>query len=228
MSPKTLHFGVLLLPSHQLLDGAGPVDYINNHCQTYLKLAAIDEDIVVKGPIIVWHYISSDLKPIQPSSGPVQHPTHTYADCPELDYLIVPGPDSTAALPEGCAAFLQNLIAKDTFKALLTVCTGSVALAQSGVLDGLHVCSNKFVLKKLASTGMLNKKVKWVGDRRWNVDGKVWSAAGITAGIDLAAEFAKRHFDPVVVELVKDLSEFEPKPAQPDSFARILDGIDLS
>jgi len=227
MSPKPIHFGVLLLPSYQLLDAVGPFDYINNHSQAYLKFCGLDEEIVAKGVIIVWHYISSDLKPIQPTSGPPQQPTNTYSDCPELDYLIVPGPDPVAPLPEGCAAFLQNLIAKETFKALLTVCTASIAVAQCGILDGLRVCSNKLALKTLASAGMLNKNVKWVGDRRWNIDGKVWSAAGITAGIDLAVEFATVHFDPAVVALIKDGSEYEPNPAQPDPFARILDGVSL-
>ena len=75
--------------------------------------------------------------------------------------------------------------------------------------------------------GVLNKKVKWVGDRRWIVDGKVWSAAGITAGIDLSAEFARVHFDPRVVKLAKLVTEYESNPAQPDPFAKILEGIKL-
>lgn len=183
-------------------------------------------------PIIEWYYISSDLTPIKATSGPLQTPSCTYADCPELDYLFVPGPDPSAPLPPGCAEFLRERVPK--LKALLTVCTGSMAIAQAGVLDGLHVCSNKFALKMFAEAGMLNKKVKWVGDRRWIVDSrdgeacKVWSAAGITAGIDLSAEFARVHFDPKVVELAKLVAEYEPNPAQPDPFAKILEGINLN
>ena len=75
--------------------------------------------------------------------------------------------------------------------------------------------------------GILNKKVKWVGDRRWIVDGKVWSSAGITAGIDLSAEFARVHFHPKIVEIAKNVSEYESRPAQPDPFAKILKGIKL-
>ena len=79
-----------------------------------------------------------------------------------------------------------------------------------------------------AEAGALNKNVKWVGDRRWIVDGKVWSSAGITAGIDLSAEFAKVHFDSEVVELAEMVSEYQPLPAQPDPFAKILEGINLN
>ncbi|KAF8171106.1 class I glutamine amidotransferase-like protein [Pholiota molesta] len=228
MAPQTIHFGLLLLPAYQWLDAAGSVDFINSHTQFLMRVLRVDEAIVAKAPSIEWHYISHDLKPVQATSGPAGIPTNTYADCPALDYLLVPGPDPFAPLPEGCAAFLQKLMAADGFKALLTVCTGSMAVAQAGILDGLSVCSNKYALKMAAGAGRLNKNVKWVGDRRWHVDGRVWSAAGITAGIDLAAEFARVHFDPVVVKIVKDASEYEPNPAQPDPFGRILDGVDLS
>jgi transcriptional regulator GlxA family with amidase domain len=113
-------------------------------------------------------------------------------------------------------------------KAFLMVCTASLAVAQTGILDGHAVCSNKWVLRGLAGAGLLNRKVKWIGDRRWHVDGKIWSSAGITAGLDLAAEFARQHFDPEIVQIAKDLSEYESNAAQPDPFARLLEGVDLS
>jgi len=112
------------------------------------------------------------------------------------------------------------------------VCTGSLALAQSGVLDGHKVCSNKFVLRELAKAGVLKqepfKNVTWIGDRRWIVDGKIWSAAGVTSGLDLIAEFARVHFDPEIVEMTKEVSEEKPKPATPDDFAYMLEGVDLN
>jgi len=70
--------------------------------------------------------------------------------------------------------------------------------------------------------------VKWVGDRRWIVDGKVWSSAAITAGMDLASEFARVHFDEEVVNLTKQVMEYEGQKAQPDKWASILDGVDLN
>lgn len=226
MSPDTLHIGLLLFPGYQWLDAAGSIDYFNNHSQAIIKNFNVPKDILDQAPIIEWHYISSDLTPIQATSGPLQIPSCTFADCPPLDYLFVPGPDPFAPLPKGCTEFLHERVPK--LKALLTVCTGSLAIAQAGVLDGLHVCSNKMALKMFTEAGILNKKVKWVGDRRWIVDGKVWSAAGITAGLDLSAEFARVHFSPKIVELVNLGSEYEPNPAQPDPFAKILDGINLN
>lgn len=228
MAMGTLNIGLLLLPEYQWLDAAGPVDLINNHSRQMLSLFQFPPAILDKAPIINWHYISNDLTPVRATSGPPQLPSCTFDTCPQLDYLIVPGPDPFNPLPEGCEGFLRKLFVDSSLKVLLTVCSGSMAVAQAGILDGLSVCSNKFALKLAAEKGLLNKKVKWVGDRRWIVDGKVWSAAGVTSGIDLAAEFARAHFDPQIVAINLDVMEYEPKPAQPDPFARILDGVELA
>lgn len=227
--PPIIHFGLLLLPNFQWLDAAGPVDYINYHSNDMIKRLGLAQSISDKAPIMEWHFISSDLTPVYPTSGPAQVPTHTYEGCPELDYILVPGPDPIAPLPEGCASFLRKRFADKKLKALLLVCTGSLAVAQTGILDGYRVSTNKYALYMIAKAGALGslKKVKWLENRRWHVDGKVWSSAGVTAGIDLAAEFSRQHFDKEIVQLAKDVTEYKPNPAHPDPFARILDGIKL-
>ncbi|PPQ72768.1 hypothetical protein CVT26_003152 [Gymnopilus dilepis] len=227
MSPHTLNFGLLLLPKFQWLDAVGPVDYINNHSKAIIKTIGVSQEVVDKAPIIKWHYISNDLKPIQASSGPPQPPSNTYHDCPELDYLIIPGPSPTDPLPEGCGEFLKKCIDDPKLKAVLLICTASLAVSQTGLLDGYHVCSNKFELRRLALAGQLYNKVHWIGDRRWHIDGKIWSSAGITAGLDLAAEFARQHFAKELVELGRDIAEYKSNPSHPDPFKDILDGIRL-
>ncbi|KIM36478.1 hypothetical protein M413DRAFT_78180 [Hebeloma cylindrosporum] len=228
MPTQTLNLGLLLLPGYQWLDAAGPVDYINSHSRPMISHLPLAPTVLDKAPIMTWHYISKGLTPIRSTSGPLQQPNCTFDTCPPLDYLVVPGADAFEPLPEGCADFLRKLIVDPTFKALLLVCTGSMSVAQAGILDGLNVCSNKLSLKIAAEKGLLNRKVKWVGDRRWIVDGKVWSAGGVTAGIDLAAEFSRVHFDPQIVAIIGDIMEYEPNPAQPDPFSRILDGVDMA
>ncbi|KAF9010728.1 ThiJ/PfpI [Cyathus striatus] len=225
MTSTVINFGVLLLPEFQLLDATGPIDHINSHSKHYLS--SVQTPLADKAPVIKWHYISytQDLTPMAATSGPLLIPTCTYADCPPLDYLLVPGPDPNKPLPAGCAEFVKRRIGE--LKLLLLVCTGSLVIAQTGILDGLQVCSNKFALKMMKESGRLRKEVKWVGDRRWTKDGKVWSAAGVTAGIDLAAEFARVHFDPDIVQIVELLTEYAPKPDQPDDFCNILEGVVL-
>ncbi|KAF6764342.1 ThiJ/PfpI [Ephemerocybe angulata] len=224
---KSIEFGLLLPPDYQWLDAAGPVDYINQHNQTLLKLVGFPDAIVKKAPVINWHYISwlGDLKPIRSTSGPMQTPSTTFKDCPSLDYLLVPGPDPNLELPAETIDFIKTQFVG--LKALLTVCTGSLLMAQTGLLDGVEAATNKFALKNLIERGAFEKfkKVKWAIDKRFVVDGKIWTAAGITAGLDLGAEFARVHFDAELVEMIKGLSEFEPKPAQPDPWAKLMAGV---
>ncbi|CAA7265263.1 unnamed protein product [Cyclocybe aegerita] len=80
------------------------------HTQKMLGLLNPPKEDIEKGPIITWHYISTD-------------PTTTHADCPLLDYLLIPGPDPVASLPDGCADFLKARF--DGLKGLLLICTGA-------------------------------------------------------------------------------------------------------
>ncbi|KAF9007079.1 ThiJ/PfpI [Cyathus striatus] len=225
MTSSVLNIGVLFLPQFQLLDATGPIDYLNNSTKEQLSIAR--SPLAEKAPVINWHFISytPDLTPIVATSGPQLTPTCTYADCPPLDYLLIPGPDPTNPIPEGCAEFLKARF--EEVKLVLVICTAATAIAQTGILDGLRVCANKYGLKVLAEYGLLRKEVKWVGDRRWIKDGKVWSSAGVTAGIDLAAEFARVHFDPDIFEFTNMLFEYIPNPDQPDAFSKILEGVTL-
>lgn len=225
-SPPKLSFAVILLPDYQWLDAAGPIDYLNNHSQARLTAMNSDPKLVAKAPILTWYYVASTLDPVPASSGPKETPTHTFETCPPVNYVLMPGTLLNPPLPPEFIKFVQQRYA-DPSVTFLTVCTGSLTLAPTGILDHHRVASNKAALKYLAQSGQLNRKVHWVGDRRWVKDGKVWSAAGITSGIDLAAEFARVYFDKEVVEKAKETAEEVPRPDQPDPYAWMLEGVDL-
>ncbi|KAH9479869.1 Isonitrile hydratase [Psilocybe cubensis] len=228
MSAPELSVGLVLLPEHQWLDAAGTTDYLYNHSYDILsKLYTDNPELVSKAPRMTFHYISSDYSPVHASSGPPQTPTCTYENCPFVDIIIVPGADPAAEAPKGFVEFIQTRYADPKFKAILMVCTGSMCIARTGILDGHQVCSNKFVLRMAANNKMLYDKVKWIGDRRWIIDGKLWSAGGVTCGIDLAAEYARQHFAPEIVQAAMDISEYKPNPAQPDPFAYLTEGLGL-
>jgi len=217
---------------------AGPVDYLQVHSYDYVKpIPDINPDvnpaIVDHAPIINWHYISHDLNPVNASSGPALIPTTTFEKAPKLDYLLVPGPDPFMVLPDATIKFVQKVWKDPSLKGLLTVCSGSMVLAQTGVLNGHRVASNKVALKVAAANGLINHNVTWVGDRRWIVDGKVWSAAGVTSGIDLAAAFLERMLGDGKVgrdarTLAQNLTEYKPNPDRPDPFVGILKGVKLN
>lgn len=58
-------------------------------------------------------------------------------------------------------------------------------------MDGLHATGNKRAFDWTMSMG---KKVLWQRDARWTRDGKFYTAAGVSAGIDMALGFVADHF----------------------------------
>ncbi|KAF5334519.1 hypothetical protein D9611_013834 [Ephemerocybe angulata] len=225
---KAIQFGVLLLRSYQWLDLAGPVDYIQSHSQKFLSDVA-PPALVSKAPNITWHYISesNDFNPVVASSGPPQFATTTFEKAPKLDYLIIPGADIFHKFPPQATKFIQSRFPQ--LKALLTVCGGGLHLVQTGLLDGRRAATNKYALKLIVEQGQFDqfRNVTWVKDARFVVDGKIWTAAGVTSGLDLAAEFARVNFDPEVNKLASELFEYQANPAQPDPFKYLLDGVKL-
>ncbi|KAF9553411.1 class I glutamine amidotransferase-like protein [Agrocybe pediades] len=229
MSNPVWTFGVLLLPGYQLLDMAGPVDYLQIHSREFTPMIPdATSDILNTAPIIKWHFIAENLNPVSASSGPPLTPTDTFETAPKLDYLIVPGPDPYQVLPEATIKFVQKVFNEPSFQGLLTVCSGSMVIAQTGVLDGYKVCSNKVCLRDAAKKGLINHNVTWLADKRWYQDGKVWSASGVTAGIDLAAGFLATKLSEKAQKLAQDAAEYYPNPSFPDRFARILEGVKLN
>ncbi|KAF6764233.1 class I glutamine amidotransferase-like protein, partial [Ephemerocybe angulata] len=142
---KILQFGILLLPGYQWLDIAGPVDYLNQH--TEYMLSGIAPEAAAKAPNINWHYISDlgNLDPVNATSGPAQIPTTTFKTSPRLDYLLVPGGNPNYQLSNQTTTFIETQL--PGLKSLLTVCTGSMILAHTGILDGIHVATNKYALR---------------------------------------------------------------------------------
>ncbi|TFK26556.1 ThiJ/PfpI [Coprinopsis marcescibilis] len=220
---QKLTIGVLIFPgSTQWLDFAGPVDYLHSHSREFFELIGWGPPhIVERAPSIQWHFMSASgtLDPVRVTSGPPQVPTTTFETCPPIDYLLVPGPSPATQLSEEGTKFIQKRF--PTLKGLFLVCTGAIVIAKTGILDGFKVNTNKVAARYMTEFLTMSKNVKWVVDRRFLVDGKVWSTGGVTAGIDLMAEFVRVNFDPELAQLVQSFTEYKPNPAQPDPFADI-------
>jgi transcriptional regulator GlxA family with amidase domain len=152
--------------------------------------------------ILTLHFVARSLEPV--SCGPIApdttsstftarqtfQPTATFASCPPLDVLLVPGGLGTfGTLPSGqiadtddCVHFIRRVF--PSLKYFFTVCTGTALAAKAGVLDGLKATTNKRRWKGVTELG---KKTHWVANARWVVDGdasKVWTTSGVSAGAD--------------------------------------------
>lgn len=124
----------------------------------------------------------------------------------EADLALVPGGRGIDALLEDEAAlsWLRGIDA--VTKWTTSVCTGALLLGAAGLLDGKRATSNWLALDELAKYG-----ADPVGGR-WVEDGKIITAAGVTAGIDMALHLVGREAGPEVAQAVQLGIEYDPDP----------------
>lgn len=110
-------------------------------------------------------------------------PTHTFDTALfPLDLLIIPGGVGVRA-PYPYLNTTVDFIAKayPHTKYILSVCTGSLLTARTGILDGKRSTTNKRAWNTVIPNGPL---VKWIALARWVIDGNIWSSSGVSAGTD--------------------------------------------
>jgi len=110
-------------------------------------------------------------------------PDYDFSNCPDIDILCIPGGDGSKAVIANATviSFLSSKVA--TADIAFSVCSGARVLAKLGLLDGLNYTTHHQVmpdLQKLAPTAQLDKNA------RFTDNGKILSAGGISAGIDLS------------------------------------------
>lgn len=112
--------------------------------------------------------------------------THSFADAPELDVIIVPGGVGNFLLDNENNFGMEDFIASrfDSVKYVLSVCTGATTLARSGILNGLKATTNKAAWT-WATDARHGANVTWVPNARWVENDKVWTSSGVAAGMDM-------------------------------------------
>lgn len=129
--------------------------------------------------------------------GPNITATHTWQDAPKLDMLWIPGGIGNYVLELHNDTWVEDFVAAryPELSYLLSVCTGSVSIAKSGVADGKKATTNKGAWQWVTSS---NPNVTWVPSARWIVDGNIWTSSGVAAGefkdIELALSISSWSF----------------------------------
>lgn len=163
---------IFLFPGFETLDAFGPAEVLGQIGEYRLRYISAEGGLV-------------------PSKQDIPVMTESMDGADPGAILLIPGGLGTRPLLAD-EAFLQrlgNLAASSLF--CLTVCTGSALLAKTGALDNRRATSNKLVFDWVKT---LNDKVLWEGRARWVVDGKYYTASGVSAGIDMALGFVADRF----------------------------------
>ncbi|TVY35851.1 Isonitrile hydratase [Lachnellula occidentalis] len=208
-----LQFGALMIP-YQTIDAIGPLDILSSASK---KLIAAFEEadlpgmkgMTAKAIDIEFHHINETLEPVTLTANVRLLPSTTCDTCPALDFLLVGGPDPLAyKLSPRFAEFIRQHVAEG--KVLFTTCTGALAVAASGVLDGKNATVNHAFVemaKKMAPV------VKWQ-KRQWVVDGNIWTAGGACAGMDMFASWVMTNYGMDIARFVFGALDFEPRDVE--------------
>ncbi|MDI3339661.1 MAG: DJ-1/PfpI family protein [Sphaerobacter sp.] len=150
--------------------------------------------------------VAERIAPI-PTDTPLRLvPNRTYAAVPAPWGLIVPGGAAARTAPGDAALRRYVRSAGETAELVASIGTGSLILAAAGLLAGRTATTHWAAARQLEELG-----VRYVR-QRWVEDGKFVTAAGVTAGIDMALYLAARLTDRETMRKVQLDLEYDPQP----------------
>lgn len=215
-----IRFGALLF-NYQALDVIGPMDLLNSSSKAIMGAMKfyipIDEKTYQAAPEFEFHHIGQTRDPVPLLTSCVTlTPTTTVDDCPELDCLLVGGPNPAGfKIPPKYIDFIRRHVAAG--KTLFTTCTGAAVVAATGVLDGKNATINN---QEFHWTKKEFPNVKWTKGKKWVVDGNIWTGSGAVAGMDMFAHWIKLNFGLDV--LIQGSSGLDYEPRDIDGMFEVL------
>ncbi|GAA1815958.1 DJ-1/PfpI family protein [Luedemannella flava] len=176
----------------------------------YDKLTALDAvgpyEVLSRMPGATVRFVAREAGPIRADAGLGLHADLAFADLPHPDIVLVPGSsDPTGALSDPATLdWVRTAHATATWT--LSVCSGSLILAAAGVLAGRRATSHWACMELLGAMGATPVEERVV------TDGNVVTAAGVSAGIDLALRFVARLHGDDTARAAQLAIEYDPDP----------------
>jgi transcriptional regulator GlxA family with amidase domain len=132
--------------------------------------------------------------------------TASFAEVTAPDVVVVPGgfADASATSEDPVVQWIRAVHPTTTWTT--SVCTGSIFLAHAGVLDGLDATTHWSAYERLRALGAVPTEERVV--RR----GKVITAAGVSAGIDMGLTLVAEMFDDETAKSIQLAIEYDPQP----------------
>jgi cyclohexyl-isocyanide hydratase len=183
-----LQFGLLVFPNVTQLDLTGPLQVFSS----------------VPGATV--HLIGRSLDPVPTDTVMTIAPTTTFADCPQLDVVCVPGGYGVDELlgDDEVLGFLRTQAAGARY--MTSVCTGALALGAAGLLRGYRATTHWSAMDCLEPLGAIPTETRVCVDRDRVTGG------GVTAGIDFALALVAELVDRPTAEAIQLRLEYDPHP----------------
>lgn len=197
----TLRLGILIFDDAEELDFVGPWEVF-----TMANEVAIREKIA---PPFEPLMIAQSAAPVRCRKGMIVTPHATTADCGKLDIILVPGGQGTRREVSNTAllAWIAKVAADCEW--VTSVCTGALLLAAAGPARGKRVTTHWGFVEQLRARGEVAEVLENV---RYVRDGNVVTAAGVSAGIDMALWLVGQIRDPGFARKVQRAMEYDPAP----------------
>jgi len=184
----TLHIGFVLFPNLTQLDFTGPLQVLHRLPGSTTHIAAKTRDAV-----------PSDC-------GLSLVPTTTFAECPPLDLICVPGGFGVSgAIADAATVEFVRTQGKQA-KYVTSVCTGAFVLGVAGLLKGRRATTHWAYTSLLPLVGATYEKARVVRD------GNVFTGGGVTAGIDFALTLAAEMAGAEAAQRIQLSIEYDPAP----------------
>jgi cyclohexyl-isocyanide hydratase len=184
----SFRIGLLLFPDITQLDMTGPYE------------------VFTKLPGAEVHLVWKSLDAVTANGGMKITPSTTFAACPQLDVVCVPGGPGMNALlnDDETLAFLRKQAAGARY--VTSVCTGALVLGAAGLLKGKRAATHWMSRDMLTAFGATPVAQRVV------VDGNVITGGGVTAGIDFALTVAAEAFGDDLAKAIQLGIEYDPHP----------------
>ncbi|MGF6885283.1 transcriptional regulator GlxA family with amidase domain [Nocardia sp. GAS34] len=164
-------------------------------------------------------YVSVSAGPVVASNG-MELAAGPIADCGEADSVVIAGGDCLVGrpVPAGLIAAIEQL--RPRTRRMVSICTGSFALAAAGVLSGRRATTHWRHAELLARS---YPDVRVQPDALFVEDDGVFTSAGVTAGMDLALALVERdHGVDLAREVARGLVMFMQRPGGQSQFSAPL------
>lgn len=168
---KKRNTAILIFDDVEVLDFAGPFEVfsVTNELSDYSLLNV--------------YTVSRNKAPVTARNGLSVNPDYSIGEAPQPDILIVPGGSGTRPILQQQDILSWIKQTSQGAEKVLSVCTGALLLAKIGLLDGLKSTTHHGAFELL---GKIAPDTEIVRDVRFVDNGKVITAAGISAGIDMS------------------------------------------
>jgi|SRR5918992_3891268 transcriptional regulator GlxA family with amidase domain len=197
-SVERLSIGIVLFDGAEELDWAGPWEVLSYWAKTH------PEDQVE-----VFTVARDNSRPIECAKGLKVLADHSWDSAPEIDVLVYPGGRGTRAHlgDDEVRAWLRSI--HERARLTTSVCTGALVLADVGLLKGRAATTHWSDFDELLD---VDGSIEARPQDRFVDEGDVITAAGVSAGIDMALYLIVRLHSEDRAREIKRGIQYEPEP----------------